>query len=85
MVDVSKRRKGKIVAGVEYLDLPSSITPIPHCSKFPVPLPPVLEEVHKYSDEEKMDAEDLGHLPEVSKKFLTSLIKKKSMTLLIWV
>jgi len=60
MVDVSKRRKG-------HPDFPSSIAPIPHCSKYPMPVPPAQDEVqNKYSDDgEEMDAEDLDYLPEV--------------------
>ncbi|XP_047479758.1 uncharacterized protein LOC125032572 [Penaeus chinensis] len=59
MVDVSRRRKGKTVAGVDYPDLPSSIAPIPHCSKVQ----------DKYSDDdEERDVEDLEYLHEVPEK-----------------
>lgn len=70
MVDVSKRRKEKNAAVVDYPHLPSSIAPIPHCSKYPVPVPPALGEVQdKYFDEEEdMDAEELDYLPEVPEK-----------------
>lgn len=61
MVDVSKRRKGKNVAAVFYPDIPSSIAPIPHCSIYPVPVPPGPDEVQDNSSDEikHMDADDL--------------------------
>ncbi|XP_076308327.1 uncharacterized protein LOC143223785 [Tachypleus tridentatus] len=37
MMDPFKRRVGKNVSAIIYPDLPSSITPVPHCPELPVP------------------------------------------------
>ena len=70
MVDVSKRRKGKNAAPVNYPDIPSSIAPIPHCSKYPVPVPTGPDEVQDDSSDEieQMDAEDMDYQPKVPEK-----------------
>ncbi|XP_076308857.1 uncharacterized protein LOC143224350 [Tachypleus tridentatus] len=50
MVDPSKCWAGKNASALTYLDLPSSITPVPHCPELPVPTP--LERKHPSSEEE---------------------------------
>ena len=45
MVDPSKRRSGKNAPPIRYVDIPSSIAPVPHSAKLVVPNPPV----HKWS------------------------------------
>ena len=70
VVDVSKRRKGKNAAPVNYPDISSSIAPIPYCSKYSVPVPPGPDEVQDdNSDEmEQMEAEDMDYQPKVPEK-----------------
>ncbi|XP_076313978.1 uncharacterized protein LOC143226642 isoform X3 [Tachypleus tridentatus] len=61
MVDPFKRRAGKNASVIMYPDLPSSITPVPHCSELPVSTlserkQPSSEESSK--SEEEVDVED---------------------------
>ncbi|XP_076338837.1 uncharacterized protein LOC143240387 [Tachypleus tridentatus] len=61
MVDPSKRRAGKNATTIMYPDLPSSISPVPHCPELPVATPPERkqpssEESNK--SEEEVDVEN---------------------------
>ncbi|XP_076365929.1 uncharacterized protein LOC143254903 [Tachypleus tridentatus] len=55
MVDPFKRQAGKNTSAIMYPDLPSSITPVPHCPELPVPTPP---ERKQPSSEEEVDVEN---------------------------
>ncbi|XP_076346037.1 uncharacterized protein LOC143244734 [Tachypleus tridentatus] len=55
MLDPSKHQAGKNASALMYLDLPSSIAPVPHCPELPVPTPP---ERKQPSLEEEVDIED---------------------------
>ncbi|XP_076337624.1 uncharacterized protein LOC143239890 [Tachypleus tridentatus] len=57
MVDPIKRRTGKNASAIMYPDLPSSITPLPHCPEPPVPTPP--ERKQPSSEESKKSEEEV--------------------------
>jgi len=90
MVDPTKRRSGKNAERIVYVDIPSSIAPVPHCSELIVPSPPMNKHSYMSNKSESDDLEDLSYdtiYPDTDKKChfpkqseLNDLIRDLSLT-----
>src|SRR6218665_1568852 len=83
MVDPTKRHTGKNAPQIVYPDIPSSIAPLPHCLKLPVPTPPKRDQPSSGDSSKSDREEDIGDLDYVFTDALrreghTSLTRKTS-------